>query len=512
MKVKPIKLERYLHPVAQIHLLSTAAYKTWLAGRGSSKSFTNGLKIGMYIELMPGSVGLFNSPTYSMIYTKTLIPMKAAWEQHLGYIEDVHYVVGKVPPKHFARPWHKPHRYENVVTFWNGTTVVFGSFDRPSLISGGSYDWVITDEAYLIEKTEYDDFVIPAVRPTHPSFKNCPYHLQQSFTSSMPYKNQGDWLLEYRIKALANPAMYHFIGWEPNVKVQLGSTYMNVKVLGEKTIQQWEAEMNEHSLNVMIHNQQVTNWGDTFYPSLSPKHWYTPKANENIILPLGSFLNFKRSAVHDESPDDYDNDLPIHISHDWGAFNCITIDQVHPREIRFINKMHVHHPKTIDDLADEFCEYYRYHKCRVVYQWGDKSGNVKVPNSDKTFFEQFAERLRNAKRLKEKGWGEPWRVVRKKIGDVDQLERHRFLSLLHREENPAWPKVRHNSKCHDLKVALESAGMKDKQKDKSSERNPAIKPEHATHYTDAYDYRLYHGFIYLEKKTYGADPHSTSVD
>lgn len=504
MKIKPIKIERYLHPVAQIHLLSQQAFKTWIAGRGSSKSFTNGLKVAMYVDLMPGSVGLFNSPTYSMIYTKTLIPMKAAWEQHLGYVEDIHYEVGKVPPKHFARPYHRPHKYENVVTFWNGTTVVFGSFDRPSLISGGSYDWVITDEAYLIDKGDYDDYVIPAVRPTHPSFKACPYHLQQSFTSSMPYKNQGDWLLEQRIKALSMPEMYHFIGWEPNVKVQLGSTYMNIKVLGAKAIEQMVAEMNEFSAKVMIHNQQVTNWGDTFYPSLSPKHWYTAKANDKVVnMPLAALKGFKRSAIHDEGPDDYDKDLAINISHDWGAFNCLTIDQVHEgtREVRFINTMHVHHPKTIDDLADEFIEYYREHRCKIVYQWGDKSGAVKVPNASLTFFEQFAERLRD------KGW----RVIRKKVGDVDQFERHRFISKLHKEEDPKWVKVRHNSRCNDLKVSLESAGMKDKQKDKSSERNPSIKPEHATHYSDAYDYRLYHGFIYLEKNNHGIDPHGTSL-
>lgn len=500
MKIKPVKLERYLHPVAQMHLQARQAYKVWLAGRGSSKSFTNGLKVAMYVDMMPGSVGLFNSPTYSMIYTKTLIPMKASWAQHMGYVEDVHYVVGKVPPKHFAKPYHKPHRYENVVTFWNGTTVIFGSFDRPSLISGGSYDWVITDEAYLIEKSEYDDFVIPAVRPTHPSFKDCPYHLQQSFTSSLPFKNQGDWLFDFRLKAMANPDMYHFVGWEPNVKVQLGSTYMNVKVLGYKAIGQMLAEMNEQSAMVMIHNQQVTNWGDTFYPALAPRHWYTPKANDMLIShPLGKAIT--RNAQHDVGPDDYDPDLPINISHDWGAFNCITIDQEHKAEVRFINAMHVHHPNTIDDLADMFAEYYRMHRAKLVYQWGDKSGKNKMPNSQWNLFEQFAERLRD------KGW----RVMRKKVGDVDQLERHRFITKLHKEEDKRLPKLRHNSRCTDLRIALESAGMKDSQKDKSSERNPAIKPEHATHYTDAYDYRVYHGYAHLEKKQTDFNSYTTSL-
>lgn len=502
MNAKIKKVKRYLNPIAQMYLICKAVYNVLIAARGFSKSFTNGLKVAMYVALMPRSCGLFNSPTYSMIYTKTLIPMKACWEQHLGYIEGIHYVVGKAPPKHFEKPWHKPHRYENVVTFWNGTTVIFGSFDRPSLISGGSYDWALTDEAYLINKGDYDDYVIPTMRGTHPSFKTVDVHLQQNFSSSMPYKNQGDWLLDFRAKALMDPLMYSLIGWEPNVKVQKGSTMMNIKVLGAKAIKQMLAEMNPYSALVMIYNQQVTNFGNTFYPSLGPKHFYTPLANDKVIrLPL-SELNFKRDASYDEGNDDYNKDLPINISHDWGAFNCITIDQEYPREIRFINAMHVHHPKTIDELADEFADYYRMHKAKLVYQWGDKSGNNKQANAKLTYFEQFAERLRD------KGW----RVFRKKTGDVDHLARHRFITKLHSEDDVRLPRIRHNStNCKDMKIALEATGMKDDQKDKSSERNTSVKQEHATHYTDAYDYRLYHALIAREKRDTGIDPHSTSL-
>lgn len=503
MKEVVKKIKRYLNPVAQLYLISRAAYNILVAGRGFSKSFTNGLRQVNKMALMPKSVGLFTSPTYTMIYTKTLIPMKAAWEQHMGYIEDLHYVVGKVPPKHFERPYHKPHRYENVITWWNGRTIIFGSFDRPALISGGSHDDVDNDEAYLIDKSAYDDYVIPTVRGTHPSFRDIDIHLQQAFSSSMPYRNQGEYLLDFRAKALMDPRMYSFIGWEPNVKVQLGSTFMNVKHLGKKAIEQMLAEMDPYSAKVMIHNQRVTNFGSTFYPSLWPKHFYIPLANEKVIsLPLNS-LNFKRDASFDEGKDDYNRDMPIHISHDWGAFNCITIDQEYAREIRFINAMHVHHPKTIDDLADEFAEYYRMHRAKLIYQWGDKSGNNKQANAKLTYFEQFAERLRD------KGW----RVYRKKTGDVDHLARHRFITNLHNEKDERMPVIRHNAtNCKDLRISLEAAGMKDNQKDKSSERNTSIRPEHATHYSDAYDYRLYHGLILREQRDTAIDPHSTSLD
>jgi len=491
MKEKVQKIKRYLNPAAQMHLLGRAIYEIFIAGRGASKSFTNGLDQARKVEKMPRSLGLFNSPTYSMIYTKTLIPMKAAWEQHIGYKEGIHYVVGKVPPKHFEKPYHRPHRYENVITFWTGRSIVFGSFDRAALISGGSYDDVVTDEAYLIEKEDYDNFVIPTVRGTHPSFRDCEFHLQQRFTSSMPYKNQGDYLLEYYHKAKSNPKMYGFTGWEPNAKIQLGSTFMNIHGLpgGKKALEVMIAEMDKLSARVMIHNQRVKSWGNLFYPLLAKKHWYTPKANDRLISLDLNALTAKRNASFDESSDDYNPDMPIHVSHDWGVFNCITIDQEYPREVRFINTMHVHNPRIITDLADDFAEYYRMHRNKILYQWGDKSGNNRQANAKLNHFEQFAERLRD------KGW----RVIQKKTGDIEHLDRHLFINRLHAEEDTRLPRIRYNARCEDFRIALESAPMKDSKKDKSSELNASIRPEHATHYTDAHDYRLYHGLFHRTK-------------
>lgn len=494
MKQKIEKVEKYLQPVALMHIMDPALNAVWLAGRGSSKSFTNGMKQAIKVEKMPRSLGLFTSPTYTMIYTKTLIPMKMAWEQHFGYIEGIHYVVGKVPPKHFAKPYFRPHRYENVVSFWNGYSIMFGSFDRPELISGGSFDHVDNDECYLIDKQPYDDYVRPAVRGTHSSFKDCEWFLKHTFTSSMPFKGQGDWLMDYRIKALQNPKMYGFIGWEPNAEFQLGSTFMNWKGLpgGMKAIEAMIMEMDKLSARVMIYNEQVSNWGNLFYPVLSKGHWYTPRANNKVVMfNLIESATQKRDASWDEGPDDYNPDKPLNISHDWGVFNCIMIDQEYPKEVRVINAMHVHNPKILTDLADEFAEYYRMHKCKIVYQYGDRAGTNKQANAKRNYFDQFADRLR------EKGW----RVVRKMTGHIEHLDRHLFINKLHAEEDPRLPVIRYNSRLTDFKIALESTGMKDSKKDKSSEANPSIKPEHATHYTDAHDYRLYHGLKNRESLT-----------
>lgn len=491
MKVKRQKVEKILNPIQQLFLAAMQLFRVLIAGRGFGKSFGNGIIVAMMVEALPRSKGLFLGVTYTQILTNTLLPMKAAWEQYFGYIDGVHYVIGKKPPEHFAKPYQKPERYENVVTFWNGTTVVFGSFDRPQLIRGASYDWDLVDEALLIKKDDYDQIVIPTIRPTHPIFKGMPYHRQQTFTSSMPYGSMGSWLLDTETKAKQDPANYFYIE---------GTSWHNRHILGDETIMSWYRDMPRIQYLVEVMNKRVRSFGSLFYPGLQEKHWYTDSFEYSHIDSLG--LSMKSYARDSRWDKDCNSSEPLHITHDWGAFNCLIVGQSTVKEVRMLKAMHTHHPRTIDDLADDFCKYYAHHKEKKVYQWGDKSGNNKQANAKLTYFEQFAERLRD------KGW----RVYRKKIGDVEHLERHRFIVNLHKEQDARFPLIRYNANnCKDLRIALESAPMKDDKKDKSSEQNASVKPEHATHYTDAHDYWLYHMLKSLESRE-TMDALSTSLD
>lgn len=492
MKIKPQKVEKYLNPILQQYLASQQLFRVLIAGRGFSKSFGNGIDVSGKVEHLPRSKGLFLGVTYTQILTNTLLPMQSAWEQYCNYYEGVHYVVGRKPPDHFDAPYQRPKKYENVITFWNGTTLVFGSFDRPQLIRGASYDWVIVDEALLIDKAQYDQIVIPTIRPTNPIFKGRPYHRQKSFTSSMPYGSMGSWLLDVEMKAKQDPVNYFYIE---------GTSWHNRDILGDETILSWYRDLPLIQYLVEVMNKRVRSFGSLFYPALTEKHWYTDSYEYNFIDTLG--LNQKEYKKDSRWDKDCNPKRPLNISHDWGAFNCITIDQEEADEVRFIKAMHVTHPKTIDDLADEFCKYYVHHQEKVVYQWGDKSGNNKQANAKLTFFEQFAEKLRD----------NGWRVIRKKIGDVDHLERHRFIVNMHKESDTRLPRLRYNANnCKDLRISLESAAMKKDKKDKSSENKSSIKPEHATHYSDAHDYRLYHGFKNKVSKNQSIDPNSTSLD
>ncbi len=488
-KVKKGKARKefYLNPIAQLYLMAPQLVKVLIAGRGFSKSFCNGLSVLQKVEKLPRSRGLLIGPTYTQFLTNSLLPIKAAWEW-FGYVQDVDYVIGTKPPKWFEKPYQAPDVYTNVVSWWNGTNNIIVSMDRANLRRGGSYDWAITDESLLIKKPVYDQIIIPSIRPSHPMLKGKPGMLSEEFTSSMPYGSLGKWLLDMEATA-KNP--------DNDTFYIEGTSWHNRVILGDEVLKKWKRNMSTIPYLIEVMNKRFRQLGSLFYPSLNNSHWYQDSYEYGFIDTLGMNLEAKKKDCRWDK--DRINDLPINISHDWGAFNVITIDQYvrKTNEVRFINEMHVHHPDIIDDLAGMFCDYYRYHTRKVVYQYGDKSGRKREGNSKLNYFDQFAEILRK----------KDWTVIRKKVGDIEHLDRHRFINKLHRHSDPRLPKITHNANnCNNLRIALESTPMKDGKKDKRSELDTNVKQEHSTHITDAYDYRLYHGFSHLIDQYNYTDP------
>lgn len=482
------KLPFFHNPVVQLFLQAQQRFKVMIMGRGGGKSYGNGISVAQKIETMPRAIGSFLGAAYTNILTNTLLPMINAWGK-MGYYQDYHYVIGVKPPKNFERPYQPPQRYENVISFWCGHALVMGSMDRPQLLRGGSRDYNITDESLLTDQEMYEQVIVPAVRGSDIRLIGKPHHRNQEFTSSMPYGNlPGEWILEYEEKARIDPSKYFYVE---------GTSYHNIAVLGKETIADWKSSMSPLAFAIECLNKRIKRPSSLFYPALTEAHFYQPNYDYNWIDNLQYNLNPNKGPTVTK-PDsrwdaDCDPNLHINISHDWGAFNCITIDQYNPNtnHVRFINHMYVSHPKIIDDLAEQFCEYYKYHINRTIYQWGDKSGDKKEANAKLKYFEQFAAILEK----------HGFRVIRQKIGDAGHLDRHNLISMIHKGDHPALPSVSHNKeKCKDLKIALETAGMKDWKKDKRSELpSSKVKPQHATHSTDAYDYRLYWGFKHLEK-------------
>ena len=82
------------------------------------------------MQRMEGSTGGIVVPTFKHGLTNTLPGLFTAWRRW-GYEKDVHYVVGRKPPKAFKRPLIEPSDYEHVITFYNGSVAIIISQDRP---------------------------------------------------------------------------------------------------------------------------------------------------------------------------------------------------------------------------------------------------------------------------------------------------------------------------------------------------------------------------------------------
>lgn len=480
MKTEPVY---FLNPVSQIYLQAPQRVKVQNLGRGGGKSFSNGVDVALDLKPLARAKGLFLGLTYSQILSNTLLPVTAALETY-GYIRDLHYVIGKRPPSYFQTPYQKPEKYDNIVTFWNGYTINLASFDRPQLLRGGSNDFVKVDEALLVKKERYDEVIVPTLRPSHIMLKGKPRMLHEHFTTSMPYGTLGDWLFEIEEKAKAEPKKFFYIE---------GSSWDNVEILGEETILNWKASMTPTRYDIEVLGKRIRNVGDLFYPNLSERHFYDFSDNHDF---LDSFeFDLTELSKLKSNPDsrldiDINHERPIDVSFDFGTFSCMWVGQMRGDDYIIPNSFFVKSPDTVNELVDKFCNYYQHHRNKVVMGYGDKGGKRRDERSYENTFQTIAKRFAH----------HGWRWIKKKTADINHWERHLMINEV-MEENPMnrWPRIRINrQKNKDGIISLQSAGMTpDRQKDKSSEKK-AIAQEHATHFSDAFDYLIYHKFKSLK--------------
>lgn len=113
------------------------------------------------MQRMPGSTGGIVVPTFKHGLTNTLPGLLAAWKRW-GYINGVHYVVGRKPPKSFAKPITEPADYEHVITFYNGSVAIIISQDRPGSSNSLTLSWLLIDEAKFIDYNKLKDETLPA--------------------------------------------------------------------------------------------------------------------------------------------------------------------------------------------------------------------------------------------------------------------------------------------------------------------------------------------------------------
>ena len=329
------------------------------------------------MQRMPGSTGGIVVPTFKHGLTNTIPGLLAAWKRW-GFIEGVHYVVGRKPPKTFKQPIIDPKDYEHVISFYNGSVAVIISQDRPGSSNSLTLSWLLVDEAKFIDYAKLKDETLPANGGIKSHFGKHSFNHSIMILSDMPQTTKGSWFLHYkdkmdaeliatiegtvyeiwrtkeRIRSLnanGKPVPAHLKGYLRRLDRNLNkmrsvavyyreySSIENLQLLGENYIKQMKRDLTPLTFQTSILCQRIGIAKDGFYSSMREAHKYD--ANDNQYLDtLGYDYDF---ATLDARADaDVDPDAPICIGMDYNAnINWIVAGQPRDRRLNVIKSFYV---------------------------------------------------------------------------------------------------------------------------------------------------------------------------
>lgn len=516
------KVNQIYYNRPQLHsLLVNANEEYHVLGRGTGK--TTGIlarKVRDNVLTMPGSSGICVGESYIQILTRTL-PALVTGLRMLGLKPDLHFFVRRKPPQKWKwpSPIEPPLDPSHAVFFFNGTVMHLVSQDRKGTSNGINADWVIGDEAKLLDKQQFDDETLPTLRANRALFGKLHNHLSICFTTSMPTVAEDMWILKKekemqpeRIELIlrlheeiqelkgngTNASKLYKLEREltelrkGGVLYQEADSFENVAILGEEYFAKMKRIMPAIIWNTEILNLRPDKIKGAFYPDLDLKrHCYEPRYNyEAVERDYGTLQTTdyedNTTCKYDGHP--YRTDEALRISVDWGGhINCMCVGQLKENTLWFLRNFHVLAPSTLDDLANKFCAYYSTHKRKEAHFSYDHTGNSVTANSQYTFAQQFANIL------KANGWNV--QLVTKGAPPT-HAEKHVIWSRVLREGNGEGLRVRFNRRaCNFLLVSMLNTPLKQGtkwgiEKDKSSERKKKLPQEEATHYSDAADIML----------------------
>lgn len=473
------------------------------------------------MQRMPGSTGGIVVPTFKHGLTNTIPGLLAAWKRW-GYVEGLHYVVGKKPPKSFRQPIIDPKDYEHIISFYNGSVAVIISQDRPGSSNSLTLSWLLVDEAKFIDYAKLKDETLPANGGIKSYFGKHSFNHSIMILSDMPQTQKGSWFLHYRDKmdseliatieatvyeiwrtkerirtlnAKGEPVPPYLKGYLRRLDRDLNkmrsvavyyreySSIENLQLLGENYIKQMKRDLTPLTFQTSILCRRIGIAKDGFYSSMREGHKYD--ANDNQYLDTLGF-DYDFSALDSRADKDVDPDAPICIGMDYNAnINWIVAGQPRERRLNVIKSFYVKFERKIPALVEDFCRYYASHRNKTVVFYYDATalGSNYAVNEQDFRWVVVHEFERQGWRCEAVYLGNPMRHDEKYLL-INQgfAGKQRLIPFFNRSNN------------EDLILAIQSAGVsrgrngfrKDKSGEKVAESEEDLL-EHRTDGTDAFD-------------------------
>jgi hypothetical protein len=498
----------------QLESMAIAANTEYIiASRGFGKS--EGIDAPRLIRnvfAMPRSAGALLSPTYGKLLRNTLPAIFHALDR-LGFKRNVHYFVGRRPPKemNFARPYIDPFDYSYVIAWFNGSIQHLISFDRPMSANSMSLDYVLGFEAKFLDFDKIKNEVLPANRGNVNYFGHCPWHHGQLYTTDMPTNKQGMWILEKEkemdielIDAIRGTYLQYMkkAQWKDKSKsaalkkeldfLRSKATFFaeynvfdNFEILGEKFIAQMKRDLPPLIFQTAILNRRIRKIENGFYSALNQKVHCYERYNRPYLESIE--YDISESRLNDCRADgDIDTVKPLVIANDYNAaINSLVTCQVVEHELRTLKSFFVKTPRKLKDVVEDWCAYYHYHPNKNVVFYYDSTAVYDTPLDAMTFADTVIEVL------KKNGWN----VFAEYIGQpMKHHLKHNYIDLaLKGDPNYLFPTFNSDNNEY-LLIAMEQTGIKvgrnGFEKDKSAEKEadrPDSPDEYKTHITDAWD-------------------------
>ena len=473
------------------------------------------------MQRMPGSTGGIVVPTFKHGLTNTLPGLFAAWKRW-GYIQGVHYVVGRKPPKSFAKPIIEPSDYEHVISFYNGSVAIIISQDRPGSSNSLTLSWLLIDEAKFIDYEKLKDETFPANGGIKSYFGKHSFNHSIMILSDMPQTQKGSWFLHYKDKmdeelidtikatiyeiwktkervrrlkdegkAMPKYLKRYLRTLDTNLnKMRSVAVYYkeyksieNLQLLGENYIKQMKRDLTPKTFQTSILCQRIGIAKDGFYSSMREGHKYNASDFEYLDS-LG--YDFAPEAMDCRADKDINPLAPICIGMDYNAnINWIVAGQPEGRRLNIIKSFYVKFERKIPALVEEFCNYYMHHQNKtVVYYYDTTALGANYAVNEQDFHWVVCHEF------EKRGWqvedvylGNPMRHDEKYLL-INQgfAGKQRLMPFFNRQNND------------DLILAIQTAGVvrgrngfrKDKGGEKLDETEENLL-EHRTDGTDAFD-------------------------
>jgi len=540
--------EYQLNPIQATITLLQAMYTYIVAGRGLGKSTMFGNKMHDIVTHLPGASGIIAAKTYTHVLT-SILPSAFAHLERMGYIRDIHYVIGRKPPQQWGLPYQPPVKnFDNYITFFNKqrpTGFFLTSQEKEGSGRGPNTDFLLTDETLRLDKKKLDNEIAPTLRANKDKFKHISWHLGEFHSTSMPYTEESRWILEKGQYYLQDYGTDIFALWAQVIDMQiellditdpkefqfqwneinrlrkrmqprlsadgktlfiLSNAFDNWQNVGLSYIREQKQRLPWLIFLIEIMNAILTLTENPYY-NLAPHHSVHNAYDDHKVeqYALNNNFDFKKLSERKAlmlNQKYYNPNEPIYLFFDWGGtVSFVLAAQLNKRDntLNILKEEYVlppdEMPKTLMKRIDS---YFEGHKNKIVYYVKDTFGDSSATSivGQKTINEESILQLKHLK----------WNVIARThaFKEPPQLEKWKMMQLLLKESPEAPFKIRINAyECKYLLISMQDAKVRQVnekiEKDKTSERRRGQDQRTSTHASDAIDKGCYYIYKNMTK-------------